>query len=282
MDLDEGLRARVDPCSDDPNVAWDRMKERQVVRAVTLVSPGSRKPEGHTRFVCISDTHKHASTLPRIPDGDVLLHTGDFTKFGNPEDIENFRHLLAGASHLHKVLIAGNHDLVFDVQNYDTLHKKFGRGQKNDPHALKDMIVSLPRVTYLEDSGTVINGIKIWGTPWVPVFCNSAFNIPRGAPCLAKWDLIPEGTDVLMTHGPPVGHGDLCKSGIRAGCVDLLATVQDRVKPKYHVFGHIHEGYGATTDGHTIFVNCAICNLRYKPVNKPIIFDLPNCLPCSV
>ena len=54
MDLDEGLRARVHPCSDDPNVAWDRMKERQVVRAVTLVSPSSRKPEGHTRFVCIS------------------------------------------------------------------------------------------------------------------------------------------------------------------------------------------------------------------------------------
>ncbi|KAL5475504.1 hypothetical protein EMCRGX_G025326 [Ephydatia muelleri] len=72
-----------------------------------------------------------------------------------------------------------------------------------------------------------------------------------------------------MTHGPPVGHGDLCKSGVRAGCVDLLATVQKRVKPKYHVFGHVHSGYGATTDGHTIFVNCSICDTHYKPVNSP-------------
>ena len=46
----------------------------------------------------------------------------------------------------------------------------------------------------------------------------------------------------MITHGPPVGHGDLCEGGARAGCVDLLTTMQSRVKPKYHVFGHIHEG----------------------------------------
>ncbi|KAL5475503.1 hypothetical protein EMCRGX_G025325 [Ephydatia muelleri] len=146
------------------------MKERQVVRAVTLVLPSSRKPEGHTRFVCISDTHGHTSTLPRIPDGDVLVHTGDFTKFSHSEDIEHFRSFLAETSHPHKVLIAGNHDWAFDLKNFDELHRKYSRRPKPDPHVLKDMIVSLPRVTYLEDSGTVINGIKIWGTPWVPLF----------------------------------------------------------------------------------------------------------------
>lgn len=75
-----------------------------------------------------------------------------------------------------------------------------------------------------------------------PEFCKWAFNVPRGEPCLSKWDMIPSDTDILVTHTPPVGHGDQCCSGVRAGCVELLTTVQNRVKPKYHVFGHIHEG----------------------------------------
>jgi hypothetical protein len=75
-----------------------------------------------------------------------------------------------------------------------------------------------------------------------PEFCKWAFNVPRGEECLWKWDKIPDDTDILVTHTPPVGHGDLCCTGVRAGCVELLTTVQQRVKPKYHVFGHIHEG----------------------------------------
>ena len=53
---------------------------------------------------------------------------------------------------------------------------------------------------------------------------------------------IPVGTDILVTHTPPVGYGDRCATGVRAGCVELLNIVQKRVKPKYHVYGHIHEG----------------------------------------
>lgn len=75
-----------------------------------------------------------------------------------------------------------------------------------------------------------------------PEFHKWAFNLPRGSQCLEKWDKIPEDTDVLITHTPPIGHGDLCCTGVRAGCVELLTTVQQRVKPKYHIFGHIHEG----------------------------------------
>ena len=80
------------------------------------------------------------------------------------------------------------------------------------------------------------------GTPWQPEFGGWAFNLKRGEECVKKWNLIPEDTDVLITHGPPLGFGDLCSTGIRAGCVDLLQSVQNRVKPKYHVYGHIHEG----------------------------------------
>ena len=75
-----------------------------------------------------------------------------------------------------------------------------------------------------------------------PEFYNWGFNLKRGQPCLDKWDLIPDEVDILMTHGPPLGHGDLCKHGGRAGCLQLLDTIQQRVRPLYHVFGHIHEG----------------------------------------
>lgn len=87
-----------------------------------------------------------------------------------------------------------------------------------------------------------IYGLKIYGSPWQPEFLGWAFNIPRGVECLKKWEQIPDNVDILITHTPPLGHGDLACSGIRTGCVELLTSIQERIKPKYHVFGHIHEG----------------------------------------
>ena len=78
-----------------------------------------------------------------------------------------------------------------------------------------------------------------------------------------------------MSHGPPLGHGDLCSNDLRAGCVDLLRELQERVRPVMHIFGHIHEGYGVTTNGHTTFVNASTCTLQYRPSNPPLVFDLP-------
>ena len=82
----------------------------------------------------------------------------------------------------------------------------------------------------------------MYGTPWQPEYCGWAFNLPRGDACAAKWSQIPDGTDILITHTPPLGYGDHCCTGVRAGCEDLLNEVQGRVRPKYHVYGHIHEG----------------------------------------
>ena len=80
------------------------------------------------------------------------------------------------------------------------------------------------------------------GTPHQPEYGGWAFNLARGQECLNKWNLIPEDVDVLVTHSPPLGFGDLTSTGVRAGCVELLHSVQRRIKPKYHVYGHIHEG----------------------------------------
>ncbi|XP_039287782.1 UPF0046 protein C25E10.12 [Nilaparvata lugens] len=108
-----------------------------------------------------------------------------------------------------------------------------------------------------------------------PEYSQLAFNLARGEACLSKWRLIPADTDILVTHTPPLGRGDRCRSGVRAGCCELLNTVQQRVRPRYHVFGHIHEGYGVTSDGHTIYVNASTCNVKYAAVNPPIVFDVP-------
>jgi hypothetical protein len=132
----------------------------------------------------------------------------------------------------------------------------------------------LQHCTYLEDSSTVIEGISIYGSPWQPWFYDWAFNLQRGPEIRRKWEAIPANVDILITHGPPIGHGDECVSGQRAGCVDLLYEIQHRIKPKFHVFGHIHEGYGVTTDGTTTFINASTCTIRYKPVNPPIVFDI--------
>jgi len=123
-----------------------------------------------------------------------------------------------------------------------------------------------------------VEGFTIYGSPYQPEFGDWAFNLKRGHDCKEKWSKIPTGVDILITHGPPVGHGDLCKTGEHAGCEELLKEVQERVRPKIHVFGHIHEGYGVTTDDKIIYINASNCNFYYDPqnLNDPIIFDLPN------
>lgn len=132
----------------------------------------------------------------------------------------------------------------------------------------------LTSCTYLEDELCEVLGLKIYGTPWQPEFGSWAFNLPRGQACLDKWNKIPAGIDILISHGPPIGHGDLCHGGIRAGCVELLSTIQNRVKPKYHVFGHVHVGYGITSDGQVTYINASTCDRNYHPINPAIVFDL--------
>uniref|UniRef100_A0ABI7ZVU6 Metallophosphoesterase domain containing 1 n=1 Tax=Felis catus TaxID=9685 RepID=A0ABI7ZVU6_FELCA len=110
--------------------------------------------------------------------------------------------------------------------------------------------------------------------PW---FYGWGFNLPRGQALLEKWNLIPEGVDILITHGPPLGFLDwVPKKMQRVGCVELLNTVQRRVQPRLHVFGHIHEGYGVMADGTTTYVNASVCTVNYQPVNPPIVIDLPT------
>jgi len=272
----------TDPTSTWNNILSSHPHYGKCSAVGTRVHDGSvPKEPGIVRFVCISDTHgKHRNIT--MPNGDVLLHAGDITNIGEPEQFEDFIEWLEELPHREKVVIAGNHDLTIDTIYYNE-EKNWrrwtaGRNGPMDAVRARKALCETPknRFTYLEDNSvTVTGGYKIYGSPSQPEFYNWAFNLSRGEACASKWEQIPNDTDILMTHGPPIGHGDVCSDGQRAGCVDLLATVADRVKPLFHVFGHIHEGYGATTNGETIFINASTCTLSYKPTQAPLVFDLP-------
>lgn len=108
--------------------------------------------------------------------------------------------------------------------------------------------------------------------PRQPWFHDRAFDPRRGPELAAKWALVPETTDVLVTHGPPFGVLDRTWLGEDVGCADLEAALV-RIRPRLHLFGHIHEAYGVVRKQGTVFVNACNCDLRYRPVNPPIVLD---------
>ena len=204
------------------------------------------------KIVCVSDTHGLHDRV-RVPDGDVLVHAGDLTNHGEWEQLASFNRWLGDLPHRHKVVIAGNHDFCFE----------------QDAERAASMIT---HGHYLFDTAVDIEGVKFYGSPWQPWFYDWAFNLQRGEEIRAKWDLIPNETDVLITHGPPLGYGDRTVRGDAVGCADLLDAV-DRVRPGLHVFGHIHEAYGAFDRDETHFVNASVCTLQYAPTNPPVVFE---------
>lgn len=207
------------------------------------------------KIILISDTHTFHNQV-QVPEGDILIHAGDMGLRGNPQEIQPCLDWLNAQPHKHVVAIAGNHDWAF---------------QKWPEH------LSLGRIIYLEDSGVGIDGTFFYGSPVQPEFCNWAFNVARGPSIKKHWDMIPTGTDVLITHGPPRGIGDQSAPHLHSeclGCDDLFEAVE-RVNPKIHVFGHIHGGYGKTQFGSgTTFYNAAVCNEAYKVANKPWVVEL--------
>ena len=209
------------------------------------------------KITIISDTHgKHHEITDDLPGGDILIHCGDFMNGGwdVEESIDFLDWLEDIKGYKHKIFIAGNHDIIFE----------------NDPKLALALTSAYKNITYLQDSFIEVEGLKIYGSPWQPVFCNWAFNLPRGAALKAKWDLIPEDTDILVTHGPPMGFNDQVNGkGESLGCYDLKQRVLD-IKPKLHCFGHIHSGYGIVPEDSTKFINTSVLNESYEYTQKPI------------
>ena len=210
------------------------------------------------RIVCISDTHMTHRSLT-LPEGDVLIHAGDATGRGTVEEVSSFLRWFNAQPHARKILIAGNHDWLF----------------QRHPGIADQLLAENPDVTYLQDSGVEIDGVKFWGSPWQPWFMDWAFNLPRkGAQLGRTWERIPMDTDVLITHGPPYGALDLVEGREEhLGCEELQIRLA-AVRPRLHVFGHIHSGFGIARLGDTTYVNACTCTEAYKALHPPVVVDL--------
>lgn len=209
------------------------------------------------KICIISDTHNYHKKLGDLPDADMIIHCGDMTSVGKEHEIRNFMKWYSRLEqYKYKLCIAGNHDWLFERSR--TL--------------AKSLIPS--NVTYLEDSCVEIEGLMFYGTPVQQPFNNWAFNVYE--PKLTKyWEAIPDETDVLITHSPPEGYGDFVPFANRnKGSYSLLNEVIDRIKPKLHCFGHIHEGYGSWEFNEIKFINASNLDGGYNCVNAPMLVEI--------
>ena len=180
-------------------------------------------------IICISDTH---NSQPALPDGAILIHAGDMTQSGTHKELQATLDWLQRQPHRIKIVIAGNHDRLLDA---------------NDDRPGTDAVsqrqsLNWGDITYLENSETTVtckNGrrLHIYGSPLSPRHGGWVFQYPRSKDV---WrETVPDGIDILVTHCPPRAHLDL----LDLGCVHLLRELW-RVRPRLHVFGHVHAGAG--------------------------------------
>ena len=205
---------------------------------------------------CISDLHGH---YPELEGGDLLIVAGDLTARDMVVEYAPFITWLENQEYTKKIFIGGNHDNnIAAIEWYEG---------------------------YLCDSGTEFEGLKIWGSPWTLTFegmnphCK-AFTVDAEEELEKKWKSIPHDIDILITHSPPWGIMDGVKRNTQlpiesCGSLHLYLLLKYAIRPRLHVFGHIHEGYGRLerfTD--CISVNASHVNQKYEPVNKPIRIEL--------
>jgi Icc-related predicted phosphoesterase len=200
-----------------------------------------------SKLICaISDTHTFHDAV-KINACDMLIHAGDISSQGGAWEFDSFFRWFMAQPAVHKVLVAGNHD--FELHKYPK------------PQGL----------IYPHHEAIDIDGVKIFGSPHTPNFYNWAYMYDEDTKGVDLWKDIPLDTEVLITHGPPLGIGDW--AGENAGSASLLERVK-QVNPKFHIYGHIHEGYGLRARDKTCFLNASVVNDRYKPINPPIYFEL--------
>lgn len=224
------------------------------------------------KIVAMSDMH---GQLPiNVPEADLCIIAGDICPISDHSKMSQVKWLMyTFGPWLRKlpvskiVYIAGNHDFVYEEKN-------------KEPNCLQYLHLT----KYLMDSGCEWEGLKIWGTPWQPYFYGWAFNLYE-SDLAKKFNLIPIDTDILITHGPPKGYLDLVTSRVKAtneekwpepehvGSVALIERYE-QIKPRLHVFGHIHAGRGVCKLGETLLANVVIVDESYRNVYEPMVFEI--------
>ena len=185
------------------------------------------------KILQISDTHNQHRLLTNLPAADVIVHCGDFTDNGTEKEVLDFLNWYIDLPYKYKIFVTGNHDLcLWDAKDIEDLPDN---------------------VFFLQDRGVTIERVKFFGIAYDHLD-----------------SLIPEGTDVVVTHEPPVMILDE-SAGIHWGNAPLFRRIME-VKPRYHLFGHAHEGYGTLKQNGIVFSNAALLNDHYKMCHQPKMF----------
>ena len=185
------------------------------------------------KILQISDTHNRHRLLTNLPAADVMVHCGDFAENGTEEEVLDFLNWYIDLPYKYKIFVTGNHDLcLWDAKDIEDLPEN---------------------VFFLQDRGVAIEGVKFFGI---------AYNHSES--------LIPEGTDIVVTHEPPIMILDQ-SAGRHWGNFPLLNRIKE-VKPRYHLFGHAHESCGTLKQDDIIFSNGAILDDFYHISHQPKVF----------
>ncbi|CAF1200741.1 unnamed protein product [Rotaria sp. Silwood1] len=187
----------------------------------------------HLRFVCVSDTHNKLDRIV-VPHGDVFVHCGDAVNhYTCWRDLPKFNECVGKLPHKHKLFVSGNHCITLNPERPDLSQQILGN------------------MTYIQDQLVDIEGVSIYGSPWRPergrIYLSEAFGYDATSIRADIWSKIPENIDILMTHSPPYSIRDYDPANEeRLGCPGLLSEVVTRVKPRVHLFGHMHADWGVS------------------------------------
>lgn len=208
-------------------------------------------------IVALSDTHGNHHSVD-IPPGDVIIHCGDITHKSNLSEVTDFIKWFGRLDFQHKILVAGNHDRFIE---------------KRKPEFFE--LIDEYQIEYLENSLVRINGFAVFGSPFTLNYAGiGAFTYYDDPEARRIWRNIPEKVDILVTHAPPRGFRDFSiAENDNSGCKALREKVLS-VKPRFHIFGHIHESYGIEHYEGLVFINASLTNGSEEIVNKPVVFEI--------
>ncbi len=205
-------------------------------------------------IVCISDTHQLHRELS-VPNGDILIHAGDFTFFGRGKQaIRDFNAWLGELPHRRKIVVPGNHEYILE----------------SNP----ELAWMITNATLLNNESTTVEGLTVWGSPLTQHY-GGAFGRSNSSDRKRIYSTIPAGTDIIITHGPPYGILDGSPNEYPGPTGDReLRQAIVRIRPRLHVFGHTHAGYGVRATRHTLFVNAALLGADGMLDKSPIVVRL--------
>lgn len=207
------------------------------------------------KIIHLSDTHGYEPDIT-LEKCDIAIHSGD-ADLVSLSGLIRFCKWFKKQNARYKIYVAGNHDFYLETMaSYSkTIFKEHG-------------------IIYLENNLIQIENVIIYGSPYTPRFGNWAFMRERGNDISKIWEQIPENIDILVTHGGPMGILDIAqRTKEHVGCDDLKRFIKN-IKPKFHLFGHLHENYGIVKDDNTVYVNSALITDGYVLNHEPHIIEL--------